>query len=188
MIHSWLTRVSATRAQNVGLEVGSWPLRMEAAWKLFREVLPEGNQGYEVADFGCGRQELRALLPSGWTYVPYDWTPRSADTRICDLQRELPEGTQDVIFMLGVLEYLPDPARLLTHALTQARWTVFSCFCGWSPWRAWKQGWRGQLSKRGVQQVLRETGVQVRAYRDWRGDGGLWVCENTSFSKGGPRA
>lgn len=185
MFRSWLQRVQATRQRNTGSDIGVWPERLQVAWALFRQVLPADKPDREVADYGCGRQELRALLPAGWRYVPYDWTARSTDTRVCDLAVAPPTDAHEIIFMLGVLEYMPDPARLLTHALTHARWTVFSCFCGWSPLRAWRQGWRGRLSRRAVERVLQSTGVQVRAYQDWRGDGGLWVCENTHLQSGG---
>lgn len=185
MIHSWLKRVQDTRQRNKGSDIGAWPARLQTAWALFRQVLPEDKPAREVADYGCGRQQLKTLLPAGWSYVPYDWTPRSPDTRVCDLAVAAPTGTHEIIFMLGVLEYMPDPARLLSHALNQARWTVFSCFCGWSPLRAWKQGWRGRLSRRAVERVLQGANVQVRAYQDWRGDGGLWVCENLDHPTGG---
>lgn len=177
MIISWLQSVKATRARNTGTQVGSWPERMQVAWRLFREVLPENEPPREVADYGCGRQELRALLPAGWGYVPYDWMSRSEDTQVCDFSQSVPQTSHEVIFMLGVLEYLPDPARLLRHALGNARWTVFSCFHGWNPLRAWREGWRGRLTREQVEQIIRESGVQMRVHRSWREDGGMWICE-----------
>jgi hypothetical protein len=177
MIRSWLQRVQHTRAQNTGSEIGSWSPRMQAAWTLFRKLVPEDAPPREVADFGCGRQELRALLPTGWSYVPYDWISRSPDTRVCDLTQTLPEARHEVIFMLGVLEYMPDPARLLRHALTHAHWTVFSCFHGWNPLRAWREGWRGRLTREQVEEVIRQAGASLRVRSDWRGDGAFWICE-----------
>lgn len=184
MIQTWFQRMHDIRQRNKGADIGSWSERMQTAWALFHQVLTSDTP-LQVGDYGCGRQELRALLPEDWTYVPYDWTARSPDTQVCDLATDPPEERHDVIFILGVLEYMPVPAALLSHALTHARWTVFSCFCGWSPLRAWRQGWRGRLSRRAVERLIKDTGVQVRAYQDWRTDGGLWVCENEAISIGG---
>jgi len=177
MILSWLQRVQATRAQNKGPEIGSWSPRMQAAWGLFRKVMPKDTPPHEVADYGCGRQELRTLLPTGWTYVPYDWISRSPDTRVCDFTQTLPEARHEVIFMLGVLEYIPDPVQLLRHALTHAHWTVFSCFHGWNPLRAWREGWRGRLTREQVEDVIRQSGASLRVRSEWRGDGVFWICE-----------
>lgn len=183
MLLSWLQNVHAARARNTGAEVGTWPDRMQAAWQMFRAEVPQDSPALQVADFGCGQQELRHLLPQGWSYAPYDYRSRSADTRICDFSQSVPDCQHDVIFMLGVLEYLPNPARLLRQALTEARWTVFSCVCGWAPLRSFREGWNCRLSWSEVEEIISQTGAKVRAYRDWGKGGGLWVCE-----KGGAAA
>lgn len=187
MIRSWFQTGRKSRACNTGAQVGSWPERLETAWSLFREVVPSDQPSWQVADYGCGRQELRRLLPSGWSYAPYDWMSRSQDTVVCDFRHELPQSSHDVIFILGVLEHLPKPARLLRHALLQSRWVVFSCFHGWNPMRAWREGWKGRLTRSQVESLLSENRIEIRNYRPWRQDGSLWVCENPSF-KGGAKA
>lgn len=177
MIFSWLQNVHAARARNTGAEVGAWPERMHAAWDMFRAQVPQDEPALNVADFGCGQQKLRTLLPQGWSYAPYDYRSRSPDTRVCDFSETLPDCRHDVIFMLGVLEYLPAPAKLLRQALSQARWTVFSCVYGWAPLRSLREGWSRRLSWSEVEQCIAESGAQVRAYQDWGKGGGLWVCE-----------
>jgi hypothetical protein len=167
----------ASLERNLGAAVGAWPERLGAAWDLFRRQLAADAPPLSVGDYGCGRLGLRALLPAGWSYTGYDWLPRSPDTVLCDFNRgPLPELRHDVIFCLGVLEYLHDPARLLRHALDQADWVVFSCFQGWNPWRAWREGWRGRLSRAAWARLRKEERVQVTASMPWRGDGGIWVC------------
>ena len=169
--------VKASRERNLGAAVGCWPDRLQAAWELFCGVVPAKEPALSVGDYGCGQQLLRELLPSGWSYTPYDHLPRTADTVLCDFNgAPLPATRHDAIFCLGVLEYLEDPARLLSHALRHSEWVVFSCFQGWNPWRAWREGWRGRLSRSGLARWLEREKVEVVAQRSWRGDGGLWVC------------
>ncbi len=165
------------RERNLGAAVGCWPERLRAAWELFRAQLPAQAPALTVGDYGGGRQDLRALLPEGWNYTPYDHLPRTPETVVCDFNEDpLPAARHDVIFCLGVLEYLDDPARLLRHAFEHADWVVFSCFQGWKPWRAWREGWRGRLSRRALARVLEQEKIRVMAHAPWRGDGGIWVC------------
>jgi hypothetical protein len=130
-----------------------------------------------VGDYGCGRQELRGLLPVGWVYRPYDRIERSKGTQVCDFDAALPPESHDVIFCLGVLEYLRKPESLLRHALEHARWVVFSHFSGWNPCRAFREGWKGRIPRSRLDKLLNEGGVRVRAQLPWRRDGGIWVCE-----------
>ena len=176
MIKSWLQPWKHTHEANRGAAVGIWPERMDAAWNLFAGQLPEDAKSLSVGDYGCGRQELRLKMPAEWDYTPYDHQMRSVDTVVCDFDNQLPEMRHDVIFCLGVLEYVRQPGRLLAHALRQGRWVVFSNFEGWNPWRAWKQGWRGRLTGDEREQIFEEERVLIKAHRPWRKDGGIWVC------------
>lgn len=175
--------VKASRERNLGAAVGCWPDRLRVAWELFCEAHPAQEPALSVGDYGCGRQALRELLPQGWNYTPYDHLARTPDTVVCDFNRDpLPLARHDVIFCLGVLEYLEQPTRLLSHALRQADWVVFSCFQGWNPWRAWREGWRGRLSRAALTRWQQSEQAEVVAQRPWRGDGGLWVCRGGAVS------
>ena len=67
-----------------------------------------------VCDIGCGMQSLRSFLPKGVRYLPADLVKRSDDTEVCDLNRkQLPTAhlsRADTVTLLGVIEYLLDPA------------------------------------------------------------------------------
>lgn len=177
MPFNWPHVIRVSRERNLGANLGSWRERMECAWGLFLENVRDLPSEVEVGDYGCGRQELREFLPPEWSYVPYDRMLRSEDTRVVDLDRELPGEFQDVIFCLGVLEYMSEPERLLRHMLGHARWVVFSHFGGWNPWRSWKQGWKGRLSAGRLSAILKDEGARIVAHTPWRRDGGIWVCE-----------
>ena len=95
---------------------------------------------------------------------------------VCDFNQDLPQGRFDIIFCLGVLEYLRHPERLLKHALQHSEWLVFSHFHGWNPWRAWINGWRGRLTLDQTSAVIRAENRVVLSRQRWKKDGALWVC------------
>jgi len=171
----WRRTRAAAMDRNFGANIAAWPERLDAAWSLFQSVVP-CDEPREVGDYGCGRQLLREKLPAGWRYVPYDWTERSSDTVICDFNKGLPSRKHDVIFCLGLMEYLNDPLVTLRHMLQQAPTVVFSCTCGFQPLRTFLQGWKGTLNLRAVRLTLESEGMRVLA--DVRRSYGvyLFVC------------
>jgi len=72
-----------------------------------------------VGDLGCGNQRVRGLLANSlgdrFTYQGYDLQPQSEETIKLDLRRALPEREFDLVFALGLLEYLPDPEDFLAR-------------------------------------------------------------------------
>jgi len=126
-------------AENIGPNVREWKSRAELAMRILADV--KLGSGQRVADYGCGRQTLRTLLPPDWTYTPFDYCERSNDTRIVDFNTTFPSGDFDVIFILGVLEYLNRPTELLAHALRHARFLVFSYNFLGEHERRERQGW-----------------------------------------------
>lgn len=177
MLLNWKQSIRECRDRNKGDCVGSWAERMDCAWQVFSDCASLPESGVQVGDYGCGQQGLRRMLPTGWSYVPYDWISRSQDTRVYDFEQELPGEKLDVIFCLGVFEYMSAPERLLRHLLSHGHWVVFSGFMGWNPWRAWVQGWRGRLSESMIQRSLSDESATLVKRVPWRRDGAIWVCE-----------
>ncbi|WP_224962074.1 class I SAM-dependent methyltransferase [Geomonas subterranea] len=132
-------------SRNVGDNLLEWPERAEEAVRLAGEHLPP--HGARIADYGCGRQTLRRIIPVDWDYTPYDYCSRSADTVICDFNAgELPPGRHDAIFCMGVLEYLDHPLELLAHAIGNASFVVFSYNGFTTAERRNLQGWKNDLA------------------------------------------
>jgi hypothetical protein len=73
--------------------------------------------GAAVLEFGAGRQALRLVLPDSCTYTPSDLVDRGAGTIVCDLNSAaLPTfPNHDVAVFGGVLEYVNDVPRLVSH-------------------------------------------------------------------------
>jgi hypothetical protein len=111
--------------QNFGVELLEWPDRAEQAIAMLGRHAGLGD-GTVAADWGCGKQIVRRLIPPQWTYVPYDRIIRSADTRVIDFNRETPDESADVVFCLGLLEYVDDLWEVLGAAIRSSRWCLFS--------------------------------------------------------------
>jgi hypothetical protein len=66
-----------------------------------------------VLDLGCGRMDLERALAPGVRYIPADLVARDDRTHVCDLNRgEWPDVSAATVTLLGVLEYIFDPAAL----------------------------------------------------------------------------
>ena len=82
--------------------------------KLAKLISPRSR----VLEFGAGRRFLESVLPEACTYTPSDIVSRGEDTIVCDLNSEtLPifSGYHVAVFG-GVLEYVYDVPRLISHA------------------------------------------------------------------------
>jgi hypothetical protein len=86
----------------------------EARARVAAALIPAGAR---VLDVGAGTMALGSALPPGCRYQPADLVAFSADTVLVDLNDgQFPAGTQDVVVLLDVLEFIHDPARVLRAA------------------------------------------------------------------------
>lgn len=68
-----------------------------------------------VLDIGCGNMKLGEFLgPAGIRYIPADVVARSPECLVVDLNRDpVPVADAECAVMIGVQEFLDDPARVL---------------------------------------------------------------------------
>jgi hypothetical protein len=160
---------------NLGANIGEWPERLEAAWQMIDGL--RLTERATVGDFGCGRQALRGRLPSTWSYVPFDRIARSDDTRICDFDAELPEGHFDLAVCLGLLEYVRDPLRVLSHFAGRSKWLLVSyCSGGTAQTRA-REGWVNHLDYAAIEKCVENAGGRIFAVEvDWHQRMWLFDC------------
>ena len=121
--------------------------------------------GQWVCDIGCGMQGLRALLPLGCTYLPSDLRRWSAAVEVCDLnigllpQRHLVRC--DVVTLLGVIEYIFDPLRLLIALRQRAETVVLSYNCvELADVERAGFGWVNALTSEAVVDLVRQAGFR----------------------------
>ena len=157
--------VRAARAGNVGPDLIEWPERAAAAAELLRMHAGGFGPGTVVADWGCGRQTVRPLLPAAWRYIPFDRLRRSDDTVIHDFDDGPPPGSATVVICLGLLEYLRTPWRTLGAAIEQSELCVFSYVGPATAERRRKNGWRWAATFEEVDGFLRDRGATKLAHR-----------------------
>ena len=87
-----------------------WLNRAEIAVSFLRSIkFPTGNKILKIADLGCGDRKIEYYLQKAnfnFEYTGYDIMPQRDDIRAINLNEELPNQSFDVIFCLGVLEYI----------------------------------------------------------------------------------
>ncbi len=159
------------------------PRNLEAAWEL-RSVRAADylGAGSKVVDLGCGAMSLERHLPAGCQYVPSDLVARDARTRVCDLNRgELPSndlGPGTTVTMLGVLEYLYDPAAVLA-ALARSGSSLLLTYCCAEDTTHLDRGalgWVNRFTRAEITALLQAGGFSVT--RQDRVDGlqHLWIA------------
>lgn len=102
----------------------TWEERYELAVQLMLEsgAAIDAKTGkprhIKIADLGCGNERLadvlheevvRSALAVSFDYQGYDILPQSQAVIQMDLNRDFPRRRYDVVFALGLLEYLDDP-------------------------------------------------------------------------------
>jgi hypothetical protein len=118
-----------------------------------------------VCDIGCGpRQALRNWLPGDCTYIPLDmkqWTP---DVLFCDLNTgDIPEAvfrSANVVFMLGVCEYLVDLHKTFVTLAKSCR-TLIVSYCSTDLDKARSPLWINSCSGPEFGSLLGRAGFQV---------------------------
>jgi 2-polyprenyl-3-methyl-5-hydroxy-6-metoxy-1,4-benzoquinol methylase len=93
----------------------SWQMRADEAVTLLLEskiCLNNQERKLQISDFGCGNRRLKNILNSRlgvcFEYYGYDLQPQSDETYQIDLESEIPSRHFDIVFCLGLLEYLKD--------------------------------------------------------------------------------
>lgn len=85
-----------------------------------------GNRS-SVLDLGAGSMVLRQFLRPGCRYQPCDLYPRSPDCLVADLNAgQFPGGRYDWVAMLGVFQFLQDPAWAVRQCRQVAQFAAFS--------------------------------------------------------------
>jgi hypothetical protein len=111
-------------------DVDRWssPLNLKPSWSSRAQVVAALLADCSaVLDLGCGRMDLEGLLAPGVRYLPCDLVARDPRTLVCDLNRgELPPVDADVVSLLGVLEYVYDPAALMAGIAVRWRRMVLT--------------------------------------------------------------
>jgi hypothetical protein len=153
-------KLEAVHDSNFGANVMEWECRAQKAIELLKRHATNLGENPTIADWGCGRQTVRRLIPVAWRYVPYDYILRSYDTRLIDFNKELPKETADAVFCLGLLEYMDDFWGVLAAAIGKGRYCVFSYVGPSDDERRLRNGWKVNLPFKQIEDFLVRLGVE----------------------------
>jgi hypothetical protein len=142
-----------------------------------------GLEAQRVLDVGAGAMTLRAFLPPDCQYVPADVVRRSPDCLVVDLNKQqFPHGRFEVVSLLGVLEYIHDPAWSLRAAVATAPNMIVSYCTDVSGHRAYRRGlgWVNDFTKEQFEGLLATTGWRIETCRLYKQNAAniqyVWKC------------
>lgn len=149
-----------------------WLQRAAAAADLLA-TLPVTTRGDAVlADIGCGDQKLeRALRARGLAirYRGYDLHPQAPEVQLFDIATADLPGHHDVAVLLGVIEYLPAVAAVLSRLARQVPALLVSHVVRdgdhYDAARLRELGWRNHLTIAECEVLLDGAGLRVVAQR-----------------------
>lgn len=121
-----------------------------------------------VCDIGCGQRTLKGQLHQPLTYLPADLTMWDDSVAYCDLNSlDLPHldlYCADLIYILGVLEYLDSPERAIKALSRYSARLVLS----YNPTELVQvdrasYGWRNSITKAQLPAMLADNGYEVKS-------------------------
>jgi len=178
----WTELLMANRASDAGRWADPANLKPGAneRARLATKHVPSDMQ---LLDLGGGLSTLQGLMEESSAYVSADLTPRGESTIICDLNQgrwpeNPPEGYYDIACMLGVLEYLHDPAAALARArgLAERLLLVYKTSDGQTKEDRRASGYFNDMTEVELKQKLNEAGWRI-VQEDAEGDYKLYRCE-----------
>lgn len=170
----------------------SWQARALDAASLWMEARgdwrPNGDRPLRVADFGAGNERLRDVLSDrlgqSFSYFPYDLHPQRPTSVKLNLLEETPPESYDLVFALGLLEYLPPENDFLTRLRSRCRFAlvsfvfVGSAFAGGLSERE-ALGWQAHDDREGFERRFGRAGfARAGARVTNEGQTGLWLWES----------
>jgi hypothetical protein len=187
--HLWL-RKRQTGIFNTSRQA-EWGQRAEAAvdlWMAAGDAVGADGGRLRVADFGAGNERLRGILASKLTtahdYFPYDLHPQKPSTQPLDVLQTLPGDRFDLVFCLGLIEYIPLDNRFLQRLSESCRFAILSYVVTDSSLRLTERqreaaGWRSHLSAEQFGSLLEASNFRPVSMRRTDGDQtGLWLAES----------
>jgi hypothetical protein len=148
------------------------------------------ERALQVADLGAGNKRLfgvlRRTLERPFGYHPYDLHPQSEDVRQIDVEQALPDRAFDVVFCLGLLEYLRDLDRFVSGLRAICRYTIVSYVItdpadSLEPAERRRRGWLTDLDRAGIEDLfLRHSYTRQAFALTSAGMTGLWLWETAS--------
>lgn len=166
-----------------------WDERAEIAVALLAghvaEVRHDAGAALRIADFGAGTERLREVLATRFgqphTYTPFDLHPQSERVVELDVTRRLPDAEFDVVFCLGLLEYVEQLEPFLAtlgrrYATLVLSYTVFDAPHPLTAQERRERGWLTDYTRAGLERAFEGLALRIRDFAlTNQGRTGVWV-------------
>lgn len=169
----------------------SWEIRAEKAVQILAnsDFIKNNRQDeLKIADFGCGNEKLRSILTTKlekikFDYYGYDLEPQLETTFKINLEREMPSLHFDVVFCLGLLEYLYDLDLFLLRVSQISKFLiisyVFSNSGCYSHQHISQKGWLHHYSALDLETKFEKYNYGKQDFKITNnGKTGLWMLQN----------
>jgi hypothetical protein len=189
-VQRWLGGAQGSAPFNLDLsESPSWDERAEAAARFLtaadRPLLTDGSRTLRIADFGCGDERLGRVLAHRLSrphrYRGYDLLPQRETVVEIDLTRSLPDEEFDVVFCLGLLEYIDPLGPFLARLQGRYPAAIVSYAVADPPkplrkWQRRSRGWRNHYTAANLEREFDRVGF-IRSDFCFTNQGrtGLWL-------------
>ncbi len=146
-----------------------WTNRSREAIDLFASLYGDRSISVRVADLGCGDMKIRDILLShGYTnllYQGFDCLPQTSEVKKIDFNKEKISGQFDVIFCMGVLEYLDDIPRFLLSLRGKTSYVIMSYLASdtnrYSKQDICFRGWKNHFTSRKLEGIFAGVGFSL---------------------------
>lgn len=161
------TRLPGRKEAMTDLARWSTPASYESFWND-RARVAAGLVGSArwICDLGCGQQALRRFLPANVRYLPADLVAWSQEVALCELNANkwpsLYLQCCDIVYLLGVLEYIHKPKEVLSHLARACPEIVISYNPSeLSDFNREGFGWVNSYTGADFLQLLRDCGFEI---------------------------
>ncbi|MEH2255590.1 class I SAM-dependent methyltransferase [Nostoc sp.] len=173
----------------------SWQIRAESAVEMLiaNDISLINNiNPIKIADFGCGNERLKSVLTAKlgnqFDYYGYDLQPQLESTYKINLESEMPSLNFDVVFCLGLLEYIGDLDNLLAKISEISNFYLISYVVSdsgaYSPTDISKKVWLHHYSCQELEIKFKKNYLIQKKFKlTNEGKTGLWLLQNHSFTK-----
>ncbi len=119
-----------------------------------------------LCDLGCGQQALRHFLPANVRYLPADLVAWNPEVAVCELNankwHSLYLHCCDIVYVLGVLEYLNKPNEVLGRlARTCSEQVISYNPSDLSDFDREGFGWMNSYTRPDLHQLLQDRGYDI---------------------------
>ncbi|KKQ27899.1 MAG: Glycosyl transferase group 1 [Candidatus Magasanikbacteria bacterium GW2011_GWC2_37_14] len=145
-----------------------WTERSKEALELFKNI-NFTNKIIKIADLGCGDKKLFELINKlknlEFTYKGFDIMPQADDVEKINLSENVINEEFDVVFCLGLIEYLKNIDFFFANLVKISNYVILSCvvsdYADYNEKVIRRKGWENYLSVKQLEMLIKKYGFEI---------------------------